>query len=110
MMEVNMKPNNKNQMFEFLLTADFNHDCGYSYLELIDYLDNYKNYFRSQNIDKENIKRDLERSEKENRQLLERIKILESKIEIQSNQLKNIKTTLSRKLSVWERISGKIKF
>jgi predicted RNase H-like nuclease (RuvC/YqgF family) len=104
-----MKPNNNHQMLEFLLTADFNKDSGYSYIELVEYLNHYKYNYRLQDIDRSNVKRELEESEKEVKQLQHRMKILESRIEVQDNQIKNLKTTLTRKLTFWERITGKFK-
>jgi predicted RNase H-like nuclease (RuvC/YqgF family) len=110
MMNVNMKPHNNHQLLDFLLTADFNKENGYSYSELLEFLNAYKYNYRVQDIEKSNLKRDLKDSEKELKQLLDRTKVLESRIEIQEKQIKNLKSTLNRKLTFWERIKGQFKY
>jgi flagellar hook-associated protein FlgK len=105
---VNMIPQNNDQMRDFLCTADISTENGYSYTELVIFLQNYKRFYRIVDIEKKNAKRDLEDAEKRVNQLLNKIKILETQIETQNHQNKSIKKMLTKRLSFWERFTGKL--
>jgi hypothetical protein len=105
---VNMIPKNNDQMRDFLCTADISTENGYSYTELVIFLQNYKKFYRIENIEKSNAKRDLNDAEKRINQLLNKVKILETKIESQTEQNKTLKKMLCKKLTFWERLKGKI--
>ncbi len=102
-------PINKEKILLFLLTADFSKNYGHSYNELLEYLNNYQYHYKKIYESNDSIKSELHHRDKVLENLNIRIKDLEEKVKLQSEQIFNLKQYLKRNLTFWERISGKVK-
>lgn len=100
---------NKEAILDFLLTADFKNHYGYSYTELIEFLNYYQVYYRQIQENNNWIKYELQHRDKILADLNAKIESLEKKLEFQNKQIYFLKTHLTKKLSIWERITGKAK-
>lgn len=100
---------NKDAILDFLLTADFKRNYGYSYTELLEFLNYYQVYYRQINESNQWVKHELNHRDKILNELNIKIQGLEQKLEFQSKQISFLKSHLTKKLSWWERITGKSK-
>ena len=111
-----MNNENPTSTLYFLITAEFSHERGYSYGELITYLKNFQTYYRDCYTKKEAFEKELNFKNKTftfsgNRILeLENI-IAEKDITIKEKEKENefLISVLCKKLTFWERITGKVK-
>ncbi len=100
---------NKEGILDFLLTADFKSHYGYSYPELIEFLNYYQFYYRQIQENNSWIKHELHHRDKILKELNIKIESLEKKIDFQNTQISFLKSHLTKKLSIWERITGRAK-
>lgn len=99
----------KESILDFLLTADFRNYSGYSYTELIEYLNYYQTHYKQIRESNNWIKNELERRDKSITELNLKVETLEHKMEFQDRQIQFLKSHLNKRLSIWERITGKSK-
>jgi hypothetical protein len=104
-----MKNRDREAILDFLRTADFKAQYGYSYTELLEFLNYYQIYYRQIQENNMWVKNELEHRDKILSELNKKISILEERLEFQSKQVQFLKKHLTKKLSLWERITGKIK-
>ncbi len=97
------------EKINYLLNIDFNNNSGYSYTELLDFLKCYRSYYRNVLENYEWFKSELNSRDEILKNLNYRVKDLEEKTRFQSMQITSLKSCLIRKLTFWERISGKVK-
>lgn len=106
-MEQNFKIND-DDIFNYLMTSDFND--GYTLEESKFLLTKFRQFYRILNSKNEQLNHSLSNKEKELSNLSKKSDIEIKKLEDSSNVLKNTLNMLkNRKLSIFERINGKIK-
>lgn len=93
----------------FLLNENFSVDKGYSYLELLSFLNIFKEYYRELYNSKNN--KDNELMNYRDNNILMEIKLNEIMQLLQEKTKENemLYQKICRKLTLWERITGKIK-
>ena len=89
--------------------ADFNVNGGYSYIDLVKYLNLYKEFYWTLYRENENSRNLVKSKDNEIEKISHKIKQLEKMIEDQNFQINNLKSYFGRKLTIWERITGKMK-
>ena len=100
----------KRKILDFLLTSDFDVTNGYSYNDLINFLNAYKGFFRECYDQKEYLKKEKFRKDETFTVYDTTIKELEEKIEYLKKDNTFLTNKISRKLSLKERILGRFKW
>ena len=103
--------NNSNTQItlHFLMNTDFSYERGYSYGELINYLKTYQLYYRECYANKDKFEQELLFKNKTFDQSENRILNLEKLLKEKENDIGFLMSKISRKLTFWERVTGKIK-
>jgi hypothetical protein len=100
----------KRKILDFLLTTNFNMSQGYSYSELITFLNAYKGFFVDSYNKKEQLKKELYKKGTTFSDYETRIVELEKKMEEVRNENELLTKIISRKLTLRERLLGKFKW
>ena len=98
------------KILEFLLNSDFKVDSGFSYTQLVNFLNDYKMFYKMLLENRERYKYEFERSNKTIIQLEDKLKEIKSNAKRKDEQFQNLLRVVSRKLSWKERIFGRFKF
>ncbi len=98
------------KILDFLLSADFNVKKGYSYTELITFLNAYKQYFVECYNNKEKLRKELLLKDKTNTFYDNRIEELLEQVERLKSENEILTKMISRKLTFKERFLGKFKW
>ena len=93
-----------------MLTTDFEPSQGYSYNDLINFLNAYKEFFRDCYNSKESLKGEIFRKDRTFSDYETKIKELEDRIKKLESDNKFLTNTISRKLTIKERLFGKFKW
>ena len=102
---------NKNDLkIEQLLNNKFVVESGYSYSELLTFLKAFQSYYIDCCMINENYKKELLMLNKNNLELGKNMITLEQKNKNVEKENIILTSKISRKLSIWERISGRIKY
>ena len=104
-----MDDNNDFSVVQFLINAEFTAQRGYSYGELLKYLIMFLAYYRDCYIKKDALEQELNFKNKTFSLLEHRIVELENIIKDKETQNEFLINKITRKLSLWERVKGKIK-
>lgn len=97
----------KKNMVDFLLTNDFSIYDGYSYQELVNFLCLYKSFYRELYDVKEYHRKEIIYIQSKENNDSETILRLRATIEMKDEIITKM---YNKKLSLWERIIGKIKY
>lgn len=98
------------KILEFLLNCDFKVDSGFSYTQLVNFLNDYKTFYKILLDNRERYKYEFERSNKTIIELEDRLKEIENSTKRKDEQFQNLLKVVSRKLSWKERFFGRFKF
>ncbi len=101
--------NNTQSTLHFLINADFSPERGYSYGELLLFLKTFQSYYRDCYTKKEKIEQELNYKNTTFLQIENRIIDIEKLFKEKENQNIFLLSKIDRKLTFWERITGKIK-
>lgn len=99
----------KENLLPFLLNADFKKDYGYSYTELLRFLKAYQFYYKKIYQNNDWFKQELMQRDKVLAELNTKISKLEERLNSQDKHISVLTSYVNKKLSFWERITGKIK-
>ena len=100
----------KRKILDFLLTTDFVSTQGYSYNELITFLNAYKGFFRECYDTKEQLKKEIYQKDRTFSDYETRIVELEKRMENVRRENEILTNKISRKLSLKERLLGRFKW
>lgn len=92
-----------------LMNIEFNIERGYSYGELLQYLRNFQHYYRECYRHNEILEINNNNKDKTISDIETKIEKLESYIKDREMNIESLYSILNRKLTIWERITGKIK-
>lgn len=97
------------RILDFLLSADFKVENNYSYSELLLFLQYYKNFYRQSYEKNQDLRYILDKAEAHIKKL--EVDMIEKERQLESckKQLSAYKKIVSRKLTFFERLTGKIK-
>lgn len=98
------------KILDFLLNTDFNIESGFSYTQLINFLNDHKKYYKALLDNRELYKYELDKANKTILDLESIIKVEEEKLEKKNEQFKNLINATVRKLTLKERLFGRFKF
>jgi predicted RNase H-like nuclease (RuvC/YqgF family) len=100
----------KRRILDFLLTTDFDISQGYSYNDLINFLNAYKEFFRDCYNAKEDLLREKYRKDRTFSDYETRINELEKRMEKLRIENEILTKKISRKLTFKERLFGRFKW
>ncbi len=100
---------NNNMLIHQLLNNNYVAESGYSYSDLLFFLNKFQAYYKDCYINNQNLEKDLIYKNKLNNELEKRIDILEKELENFRKENIYYCTKINKKLSLWERLTGKIK-
>lgn len=101
------KSNTKSTL-HFLINADFSPERGHSYGEMINFLKTFQSYYRECYIKKDQFEQELNYKNKTFEQMEDKIINNEKILKEKDNEIYKLYTQLNRKLTFWERVTGKI--
>lgn len=98
------------KILDFLLSADFNDKKGYSYNELLSFLNAYKQFFVECYNNKENLRKELSKKDTTKDFYDNRIKELLEQVSRVRKENEILTRMVSRKLTLKERLMGRFKW
>ena len=101
--------NNTKSTLHFLINVEFDISRGYSYIELLSFLKTFQGYFRDCYRNKEYCEQELIFKNKTLLEIESRMIELEKKLIDKNKESETLYSKINRKLTIWERISGRIK-
>lgn len=101
--------NTHEMMIHQLLNIDFKPERGYSYAELLNFLNTFQAYYRDCYVKKDNSEKDLIRKNKTFTDLENRIIYLEKLLKDKNIENNHLLNKITKKLTIWERLTGKVK-
>jgi hypothetical protein len=100
--------NNTQSTLHFLINADFTPERGYSYGELITFLKTFQTYYRECYIKKDQYEQELKFKNKTFELVETKIINIEKLLKEKEKENNFLITKVDRKLTFWERITGKL--
>lgn len=91
-----------------LLNVDFSTERGFSYIELLNFLKTFQSYYRDMYLKAEFLEKDYSNKEKMLNELTEKINDVQNLLKEKEEENMYLYTKIVRKLSFWERLTGKI--
>lgn len=98
------------KILEFLLNTDFNVESGFSYTQLINFLNDYRKLYKMLLENRELYKYELEKMNKIIVELQKKEEKSKTVLERKEEQIQNLLKLVSRKLTWSERFFGRFKF
>lgn len=99
---------NEQDIKDFLLKTEFKIESGFSYSELLGYLNNFKYLYRETFEEKRKLRRELELKENVISKIIDEIEHTEYNLAHKNKQVSNLYARLNKKLTIKERLKGKI--
>lgn len=96
------------KILEFILNTKITVDSGYSYIQLLEFLEYIKYFYKEILENRELYIRELQQERKKNKDLEEINKQIDIRLSKKNTEFQNLCDKISRKLTLKERLTGKI--
>jgi hypothetical protein len=96
------------KILEFILNTNISIESGYSYVQILEFLEYLKYFYKDLLENRELYKRELQQQMKKNKNLEEEVEQISIRLSKKSKEFQNLCDKIARKLSLKERLTGRI--